>query len=164
VALPQAQAGEKEPDYNQRAANADQRLALMDGKLARCSGGQGPIEVCDLFSSNREFVHVKRKSRSATLSHLFAQGAVSGEAFLRDSQFREDAKGIVAHSRPSLAPLIPLTRPTTSDFEVVYAIIAKSSSSSPLSLPFFSELHLMQASQRLQLLGYTVSTLFIGAV
>lgn len=164
LALPRARVGEKESDYNQRAANADQQLVLMDRRLARCAGGRGPIEVCDLFSSNKEFVHVKRKARSATLSHLFAQGTVSGEAFLGDSEFRKDARDIVNSLRPSLSSLITLTKPVAADYEVVYAIIAKPGTNSPLSLPFFSQLHFMQAAQRLQLLGFRISTLFVAEV
>ena len=161
LALPSAQVGEKEAQYNERVAAADERLVLMDRRLVRCGGGQGRIEVCDLFSSDRHFVHVKRRLRSATLSHLFAQGTVSAEAFLRDPEFRQDARSIVRESRPGLAALIPDNRPSPGDFEVVYAIIAASANGSPLSLPFFSQLHLMQASQRLYLLGYRVSTLMV---
>jgi uncharacterized protein (TIGR04141 family) len=162
--IPSAQVGERERDYNERAAQGNPQLMLMDGKLVRCGGGQGPIEVCDLFSSGRQFVHVKRKLRSATLSHLFAQGAVSAEAFLRDSEFREDTRQIVASSRPDLAHLIPEGRPNAPEFEIVYAIITAASNDWPLPLPFFSRLHLMQASQRLQLLGYRVSTLPVDEV
>ncbi|MCX5801838.1 MAG: TIGR04141 family sporadically distributed protein [Candidatus Eisenbacteria bacterium] len=159
--LPNAEAGEREADYNRRVAEQREEIILMDQKLVRCSGVQGRIEVCDLLTCDREFIHVKRKTRSATLSHLFAQGTVSAEAFLRDAAFRQDAKEHVASTRPNLAHLIPDDRPRPTDYTITYAIITKPSSNWPLSLPFFSRLHLMQAAQRLAMLGYKVSLLCV---
>lgn len=161
LALPDAHIDEAEKDYNSRAAQALAQFVLMDERLVACAGGQGRIEVCDLFSSDSQFIHVKRRLRSATLSHLFAQGTVSGEAFVRDAEFRRGARERVAASHPTLAPLFPEDRPNPSDYEVVYAIIAAATDNWPLSLPFFSQLHLRQASQRLQALGYNVSLLLI---
>jgi Family of unknown function (DUF6119) len=50
-------------------------------------GGRSSIEICDLLSSEKAFVHVKAKTKSSTLSHLFAQGLNSAQAF-RDRGFR----------------------------------------------------------------------------
>jgi uncharacterized protein (TIGR04141 family) len=60
--------------YNERAAFAH-GYYLLDKKLVKSTRTTTAIELCDLLTSNREFVHVKhRKGGSAGLSHLFSQG------------------------------------------------------------------------------------------
>jgi len=156
--LPPAMPGESEGAYNMRAARSWTKWALLDLQLVRCEAFATPIEVCDLLSKDGHFVHVKKKTRSATLSHLFAQGTVSAEAFLREEEFREGIRSLLGVVRPSLVPVIPKTRPKTSSYQIVYAIIADPSR----DLPFFSRLHLMQASQRLTDLGYRVGLVRIS--
>ncbi len=118
------------------------------------------IEFCDLLSDQNELVYVKRKTRSATLSHLFAQGTVAARLFLQDANVREQLHTKLAGMRVNkkFRDLIPdrSTRPNPSDFKIVYAIIAKLTRNWPLSLPFFSQLNLMQNAKLLQGLGYDV--------
>jgi uncharacterized protein (TIGR04141 family) len=159
--LPKAHIGENEGDYNKRATDQRDDIALMDKKLIRCKSVRGPIEACDFFTCENQFVHVKKKTQSHTLSHLFAQGMVSAEEFLRDSGFRENMREILSGCNPSLCTLIPENRPNPEDYEIVYAVIAKKSDNWPLSLPFFSQLHLMQSTSYLHVLGYRVSTILI---
>jgi uncharacterized protein (TIGR04141 family) len=67
-------AGEGEGCYNERAADAsDGRLALLDAKPVLYGGCKSRIEICDLLSNDMNFIHVKAKTKSSTLSHLFAQ-------------------------------------------------------------------------------------------
>lgn len=155
LVLPPGSAAENEDHYNERAASTIPGCALMDRKLIRCESAASDVEACDLFTRKRQFVHVKKKTRSATLSHLFAQGTVSAEAFLREDSFREKLRELLKVQRPSLASLIPRGRPETSQYQVVYAVLARPS----LELPFFSRLHLMQSAQRIQDLGFQVSLL-----
>lgn len=145
VFLPPALAGETEDRYNARLADADDRFVLLHKRSTRRR-----IEVCDLLSADRQFIHVKRKTRSSTLSHLFSQGAVSAEAFLLDTEFREDLRGHLQELRPSLSGLAPVERPLPRDYEVVYAVIAGLPKSGSPSLPFFSQLNLVQACRRLR--------------
>jgi uncharacterized protein (TIGR04141 family) len=156
LALPPARRNEKENSYNRRAARAHGH-ALLDMDLARCSGAATPIEVCDFFTAQRQFVHVKRKTRSATLSHLFAQGVVSAEAFLWDGVFRQDVKDKIESANTGLAQLIPPGRPSPSEFAVGYAIITPRAAGWPRNLPFFSQVNLRNAADRLERLGYGVS-------
>jgi uncharacterized protein (TIGR04141 family) len=93
TALVNSNLGEKEPDYNRRLAGTQSGdLLLLDAKIKVPGGASSGIELCDVLASNGEFIHVKRKSRSATLSHLFAQGAVSAATFLSDGTFREQIR------------------------------------------------------------------------
>lgn len=156
--LPDSTRGEREEDYNRRVAESDDRFALMDRRLIQYGGGYSRIEFCDLLSRTRQFIHVKRKLRSATLSQLFAQGTVPAEGFLRDPEFRRLVREAVTEVNPEFESLIPEDRPNPQNYEVVYAVIAAPGGGWPQSLPFFSRLHLMQAAQRLQTLGYSVST------
>jgi uncharacterized protein (TIGR04141 family) len=49
----------------------------LDGVLVKPEEATTPIEFCDLLSSNKGLIYIKKKTRSATLSHLFAQGTVA---------------------------------------------------------------------------------------
>ncbi|WP_224242889.1 TIGR04141 family sporadically distributed protein [Hyalangium gracile] len=157
--LPTARANQKEGAYNLLASQASRSLALLDEKLIQCTGARTRVEACDLFSSERQFIHVKRKTRSSTLSHLFSQGLISAEVFLKDAGFRKALKERVKRARPSLAQLLgdPLVKPVPGEFEIIFAIITGATQAQwPLSLPFFSLLNLTIAAERLELLGFKV--------
>jgi len=156
IGLPASHAGEREAPYNARAAATSNDYLLLDKKLVVHGGGASRIEFCDILTRQGQFVHVKRRSSSGTMSHLLAQGAVSAEAFLGDEQFRDKARSTIANEDASFEPVIPADRPAASNFEVVYAIIG-CNDENPISLPFFTQLHLMQASRRLALLGFGTS-------
>lgn len=160
VVLPDARSKENEGDYNARVAQSA-GYVLMDRERLRASGAASDIEFCDLMTDSGHLIHVKRWSRSATLSHLFAQGTVSAETLLRDASFRNAVRAVIGASRPDLTDLISVSRPDPARFEVVYSVIGKPEG--PERLPFFSQLALMQAADRLQLLGFRVSTRFVAA-
>jgi uncharacterized protein (TIGR04141 family) len=154
--LPHAGGTETEPSYNQRAA-ASSGMHLLDGRLVTPSGAQTPIEFCDLMSSERRLIHLKRRSRSSTLSHLFSQGVVSAETFLRDRTFRLAlAKRLADDGLGQAASLIPDERPEPRDWEVVFGIIGGAAKGWPRSLPFFTQLNFKIQADRLQDLGYRV--------
>src|SRR5207253_946437 len=76
--LPEAMRDEEEGKYNARVAPLI-GAALLDRKILKAEEAKSGIESCDLFLKDGNFVHVKRKTRSSTLSHLFSQGLVAGE-------------------------------------------------------------------------------------
>ncbi len=150
---------EGEPEYNRRVARDDNSVALLDGKNARCRGTTTGIEVCDLLSEDRDLIHVKhRKGGSSSLSHLFAQGRMSGEALLRDEEFRADARRFLRRIRPALERRIPLEKPDPGDYRVVFAILGLDSHQEHPGegLPFFSQLNLVRSHEALSALGYRV--------
>lgn len=124
----------------------------MDRDMIMHGGGHSSIEFCDLLTSDKRLVHVKRYSGSTQLSHLFAQGVVSGELFVQDAVFREklNAKLPDAYKLPDAQQ-----RPNADDYEVVFAIISKSPN--PLDIPFFSKVGLRNARKRLEAYGYRVT-------
>ncbi|WP_437619676.1 DUF6119 family protein [Sorangium sp. So ce1151] len=154
--LPKAKLGEREASYNERVA-VQKKYAHMDCKLNNTY--ETPIEVCDLFTNSKKFIHVKRNRVSATLSHLFAQGVVSAEAFASDEHFRQELRRQLRPLGAAFLSSVPTAdvRPVPSEYEVVYAIITKPDPKWPASLPFFSQLNLVNASDRISRMGFRVS-------
>ncbi|RTL76114.1 MAG: hypothetical protein EKK36_05370 [Bradyrhizobiaceae bacterium] len=146
-----ARAGETEGDYNQRAAASNGDFALLDDDPVVYGGGRSKIEICDLLSLQRIFIHVKAKTKSATLSHLFAQGLNSAQAF-RDAAFRRLALAKCPNSHHVLFN----QEPRTSDFTITYAIITQAPGDLRVALPFFSKQSLANAAELLRNMGYQV--------
>lgn len=158
--LPDAVLGEDEATYNASVeSGAPASYALMDRVLFTPTGGGSQIEFCDLLSAGRQLIHVKKRSGSATLSHLFSQGSVAADLFLQDPGLRTAVRqSLSTAGKTGYAVLIPTDRPTPSDFEVVYAVLAKTGQGAwPPALPFFSAVNLMHHASRVQNFGFRVS-------
>jgi uncharacterized protein (TIGR04141 family) len=161
--LPAARLGEAEPDYNKRLADSDRsRFLVLDTQIKRPGGASSGIELCDLLASNGELIHVKRKSRSATLSHLFAQGIVSASTLLQDGYFRDQIRAVIEEianpeSRDQWLSLVPdsVGHVDRSRYAVSYVVIANSSRHGNDWLPFFSKLNLMQSGRQLSNMGFS---------
>jgi uncharacterized protein (TIGR04141 family) len=141
-----------EGDYNERVAKQSKgKLALMDRKMIRIGGST--VEFCDLYTAQRQMIHVKKYAGSSVLSHLFAQGSVAANAFLEDPAFRKlvNDKLPVSHRHAD-----PSQRPDPRSFEVIYAVISRSLKPIEKFLPFFSRLNLRNAARQLRAFGYTV--------
>lgn len=85
--LPRYVPGELEDSYNKRAA-AQPGHVLLDKQLVRLPG-QTAFEPCDVLSADGRFLHVKRKTGSATMSHVVAQ-ALASTQLLRTSKDARD--------------------------------------------------------------------------
>jgi uncharacterized protein (TIGR04141 family) len=153
------------PDYDEDSENlylrgvveGSSRFALMDCKNIVHGYLGSKIEFCDLFGRGNELIHVKRFGGSSVLSHLFAQGSVSGELMLTDKDFRVKVREKLPASHRGQ---VSEDRPSPDKHPVIFAII--STSSGPLNLPFFSRLSLRHAASRLKGFGYQVSLAKIG--
>jgi uncharacterized protein (TIGR04141 family) len=159
--LPAAHPGEREDQYVERAAPAlsaglGVHVEVLDRKLVRCAGAASDIEVCDLLTELGQFIHVKRRTRSSTLSHLFAQGTTSAEAFVSDPSFRQAARARIKGSPCATPDLFPDHQPRTADYGVVYAIVTPATGPLAQSLPFLSRVNLSHAYRRLRSWGYDV--------
>lgn len=143
-----------ETDYNKRVcADSAGTMALMDAKNIPYGGGPSRIEFCDLYTAGRDLIHVKRYSQSSGLSHLFAQGTVSGELFKTQADFRS----LVSDRLPESHKLADaVVTPQPDEYRVVYAVVS-SESGAGLTLPFFSRLNLRAATTRLRGYGYRVA-------
>lgn len=143
-----------EGDYNKRVATeSNGRFALLDADTIRHGGSKSQIEFCDLYSRDRDLIHLKRYSSSATLSHLFSQAAVSGQNFKSDFEFRQKA-----NAKLPLSHRIPdVSKPLDQDqYRVVIGIIGGPGASD--KLPFFSRVTLKNSYKLLRGYGYRVAT------
>lgn len=150
--LPDYRAGEREGPYNQRVVEAspDSKF-LLDKKTVYYGGRSSQVELCDVLREDGSFIHVKRYSGSAALSHLFNQGYVSAKLIKADPDFRAAAQKIVDHV-------------VLSDFNlgkdcvkrVVFAIISKYGGDRP-EIPFFSKVALDAVRSQLAAMDIPVS-------
>lgn len=143
---------ETEGHYNERVAKDNsEEFALLDNKNVYLPGAASPVEPCDLYRRDQEFIHVKRYGGSSVLSHLFNQGLVSGELFQTQNQYREQVNDKLP---PQYKLADVYARPAPGEYTVVYAIISERDEA--LSIPFFSKISLRHSVNRLQAIGYVV--------
>lgn len=148
---------EPEGDYNERAS-ASHAYHLLDKKLIKSNRTTTSIELCDLMTDSKQFIHVKhRKGGSAGLSHLFAQGSVSAEILLGDKEFRKKARTVLKKVSSGLQDAVPLDGFKSDGVEVVFLILGEDSTTLKSNLPFFSKVNLSKAFESLSQRGFKVS-------
>jgi uncharacterized protein (TIGR04141 family) len=146
-----------EKEYTERVCASDKtRLVLMDRRLIPYSGRHSSIEFCDIYTKTKAMCHIKRYGGSSVLSHLFAQGVVSAEAFAHDADFRAKVNAKLPRAfrlRDPGAQIDP------NNFTVVFGIVSKSEEA--LQIPFFSRVTLRNAWRRLSANRYKTSVVRI---
>ena len=160
IDLPDYRNNIHEDQYNREVCNNNNEFCLMDKQLIRYGGST--IEFCDIYTANRQFIHVKKYSGSAVLSHLFFQGLVSAESFL-EPRFRElinqkiDSLGYEGQFLVDTETLDPRR------FTVIFAIAKKDRVINGIKpdIPFFSKVSFKNVSSRLKNYGYNVNLKFI---
>lgn len=137
-----------EDKYNEKLAKSIDRGVLMDRKNITYGGGASSVEFCDVFDTkNNTFIHVKNYYGSSALSHLFAQGRVSGQLFLSDPRFREKVK-----EKESSLPFDEKTNPMPSNYKIVFGIVSESKND--LNIPFFSKVNFKNERNLLNTFGF----------
>lgn len=155
---------ETEGDYNIRAANTHSYY-LLDKKLIKSNRTTTAIELCDLMTSHKQYIHVKhRKGGSAGLSHLFAQGSVSAEVLLGDKEFRKETRRVLKGVSNGLQNTVPLDNFKSNGVEIVFLILGEDSSTLKGNLPFFSKVNLSKAYESLSQRGFDVQIAGVGTV
>lgn len=164
VKMPKHSDGETEQEYNARLASSSADLLLMDRSIASVPGASGTVELCDVLSKKGELIHVKRKSHSSSLSHLFAQGFVSMSTLFGDKGFRKNLQNKIKVAVENGDPTPWLNLIAEDDaalranaFKVTYAIVPTNSFHDNRWLPFFSKLNLMSQARTLQIMGVDVA-------
>ena len=113
------------------------------------------VETCDLLASTGALVHVKRKGKSSTLSHLFLQAVNCCELLTGSADARSEWRQVISAS--------PINGTLTEDIlraldgldqgnrghQVVFAILGDWRGKGITNLPFFSRISLVQASRRI---------------
>lgn len=143
---------EKEGAYNIRAAQAREGAVKWDCELIN-PFDETPFELCDIFDrQTNSFIHVKKDTGSAALSHLFLQGSVSGELVRIDTVRKQ-----ILENKPEMNESINEHTFTASSYTIVYGIIEKDNADSDRpKIPFFSRVSFRQIATTLTLCGYTV--------
>lgn len=145
-----------EPEYLKVVAAGSSDYALMDRKEVMIGGGRSRVEFCDLYSKNKEIIHVKKYGGSSVLSHLFSQALVSADCFLHEADFREKVNELLPQNFKFTDTVV---QPVAKDFEVCIAVMSKEKGA--LELPFFSKVSFKHAVKALHNLGYKVTKLKI---
>ena len=156
--MPGARSSDNEVTYNARLRGTHKRLLCLDGKTITPTAAASPIEVCDFLTKNRELIHVKDRTSSSRLSHLFNQGTVSGRVLIADPPARDAFRRKIetAQAMAGLTGFTDVIPSSAADFDprkytVVYAVLGTRRSA---RLPFFSLVTLRQAVMDLQSRGY----------
>jgi len=138
---------EQEDKYNERLSKEIGGV-LMDKKNITYGGGSSSVEFCDVYDEkNKTFIHIKNYYGSSALSHLFAQGKVSGQMFLSDKKFREKVK-----QKEKELKFNPGTDPSPNDYKIIFGIISESDK--VLNIPFFSKVNFKSTKNLLNTFGY----------
>lgn len=158
IELPKAETGETEEIYNKRISRLDVGMICLDRRLIKPTDSATSIEACDFPGLGRHLIHIKDKTSSSRLSHLFSQGTVSARVLAIDPPSRNSVRAAVAAAQAETGQtgyenIIPKADEafTRSDFTVVYGVIVASAQP---RLPFFSLVSFRQAARELQALGY----------
>lgn len=155
-----------ENEYNREVhGSAPARYAFLDRKNIFIGGGSNQVEPCDLFESDRTFIHVKRYNAAQDMSHLFFQGMNSAQLFLNSEAFRKDLLDKLPSSHKKLIPLKPPVTP--GQFRVRYVVIREAASGKTAAvdrLPFFSRLSLHRAANAIRSTGMQVDLMHVDSV
>lgn len=152
-----ARKGESEGDYNIRLASSINGAVCMDKKLVRSEMSRSEIEACDVLTSDGEFLHVKHRNSSASLSHLFAQGRVSASLMRRDKVYRKNLRARIKSEGIS-SDIVPLDERdySPSRYKITFVMLSKNARGFVDDLPFFSLVNFRLVAEELITLGYEV--------
>ena len=120
--------------------------------------GQTQIEPCDLLRLNNEglqLFHIKLGTRSAMLSHLFNQAAVSVDLLLSENESRDKLKQLLEGREESSAV-------DCKKFSIVYGIVTHRNIDDGVKLlPLFSKISLYRVAKSLEIKRIKWSIVFI---
>lgn len=91
---------------------------------------------------------------------MFAQGKVSAECFSSDESFRKQIVDI-AVEKFGTEPFDASVKPSSNEYEIIYAIIDDKDSDINTKLPFFSKVNLMLTAQELERMHFRYSVCLI---
>jgi uncharacterized protein (TIGR04141 family) len=148
---------------------------LLNLDKVKCSpfGALGAnLEPCDFLSRSKAFIHLKDGHGSDAISHLWNQGVVSAETFVRDDVFRKSMrksamKRQAKAGKAGFEALLPdgRSKPVPTDYKVIFGIMRhRYKRTNRMGLPFFSMVSLRVVANRIELMGYGVEVHLIEKV
>lgn len=157
-----------EAHYNSQLAE-NLNAANLDHQEIPYGYGNSKFEFCDVFTGDRQLIHVKIYRGSAGLSHLFNQGTNSAELLVSERDFRVKVRRKLLRANNPRGDysifknlVTDNQRMNASEFSVIYAIIQKGRSVTNHDgivrprLPFFSKIALKNAVERLRPYNFEV--------
>jgi len=156
-----------EPEYNKQVAKNDANFICLDSDLVKLPG-ESAFELCDLCRLDGQQVsmyHIKRSTRSSSLSHLFNQGVNSIEFLLKVQESVSDAMIEKIRSKRDNKTAEDYRFPLKErKVKVSFAIITKRYSPGADALPLFSRVTLRRSLQTLNLWNIEANFGFIRDV
>jgi len=153
--------GETEPEYNAKIGKHHTDEFICLDRVLIDIPGETRFEACDLVSRTGALIHIKRKGKSSTLSHLFLQAANSCEMLRRSAEARQRfGKLLAEHGSPGILSSVQSALSNIEgrdEVEVVFAFLGDWKGRTVASLPLFSRISLVNEARRVRNLGYTVS-------
>lgn len=153
-----------EGDYNE-SVSADKDAYICLDKKSISLQKQTAIEPCDILEikgGKAVLHHIKRSTRSASLSHLFNQGTNSIQLIRVEDEARDKLK---QHIQTAVGDdlLADFLAPIDNDnFKIVFGIITrKEPAEKSKNLPLFSRISLMRAIKDLKGMGIEAELVFI---
>jgi uncharacterized protein (TIGR04141 family) len=141
----------------------------LDTALVRLEG-ETPFEAADLVHLSGALLHVKRKSRSSTLGHLFAQAKRSAEFLTQIPEAVDQTLGYIkassgsARVRQSAAQRIGQLRSGRSPgIPVVLVILGDWKGRGLVNLPLLAKAELLATVRRVNLLGYETQVALVDS-
>jgi uncharacterized protein (TIGR04141 family) len=159
--------GETEPKYIETVqADYGDKFIVLDRKLIHLDGEAG-IEASDLVSQSGALIHLKRKGKSSTLSHLFLQAANSCELLRRSLIARRRFAEIVQANATSSTlarqvEQVHTAKLSGNGLEVVFGFLGDWRGRTVTSLPLFSRISLVYESRKVAGLGFKPTVALIG--
>lgn len=160
-----------EDSYNRRQENVASKVFLLDKNNAQEK--KSKLELCDLLhfeNASVLLIHNKLDTTSATLSHLFNQGAIAAESLGYvgfKSQLKDKLNEILGNFSGKKLTKKEIELIDKGHFEVLYCIITSKANYSDSKkkkinyLPLFSKIALRNAIRRLNAINIKAKVCFI---
>ena len=147
-------------------------LSIDRTKVSPTGAPGAALEPCDFLTSGSQLIHLKDGHSSAPLSHLWNQGLVSAEAFVRDAKFRNDFRAKARQreqqfNKTGFVLLLPTgaMKVVPTQFPFIFGVMRHPyAACGGLGLPFFSKVALRAVAERLGLMGFGVELHLIRKV
>lgn len=153
--IPHMNLKEDEEVYNVRAAKKLSALC-MDQNFVQLAG-RSKFEFCDIFTKDKQLIHVKKHLGASAISHLLYQGFVSAQLFSQNSDVRKELAGKKTIKGTVYEPKVNPNPFNSQNYEIVFVIASARTKPLKTLLSFFSKISLAHKFKVLSAMGYKVS-------
>ena len=163
-----AYGGGPEGEWNRDAATVrPERYVVLDGCFVYLPG-QSPFEACDILDTDGALIHVKRKSRSSTMSHLFVQAERSCQllcevdaARLQLREHIDDATAATATDSRAARHVADRLASRNHGVRLVFALLGDWHGKTLANLPLLARLSLVASVPAIRRLGFEPSVALV---